>query len=340
MINVGIIGYGYWGPNLVRNFNETKGISVCQVSDLEEKKLQLVRKRYPRIDITTESDEIIYNKSIDAVVIATQVSTHYELALKSLNAGKHVLIEKPMADSSKKCEELIKLANNKNLLLMVDHTFAYTSAVRKIKEMITRGELGRILYYDSVRVNLGLFQHDVNVIWDLAVHDLSILEYLFNKQPLSISATGISHVRDQLENVAYITLFFENSLIAHIHVNWMSPVKIRRTLLGGDKKMIVYDDLDPAEKVKIYDKGIHTFENDESIYNMKVGYRMGDMWAPNLDNTEALFRLTNHFRDCIHGKDEPVTNSLSGLRVVRMMEAATISMGNNGKPEKINTRIL
>lgn len=334
MINVGVIGYGYWGPNLVRNLNETTDINICQVSDLEKNRLKLVASRYPRIEVTTKASEIINNNKIDAVVIATQVSTHYDLALRSLNAGKHVLIEKPMAVSSEKCEELIEVANRKKLVLMVDHTFPYTSAVRKIKEMVKSKELGEILYYDSVRVNLGLFQHDVNVIWDLAVHDLSILEYLFHKNPVSISATGISHIKEQFENVAYITLFFENNLIAHIHVNWLSPVKIRRTLLGGNKKMLVYDDLEPTEKVKIYDKGINTVIDNESIYKMQVGYRIGDMWAPNLDNTEALYRLTKHFRDCIKGDDEPITNSISGLRVVRMMEAATKSMKNNGRPEK------
>lgn len=336
MINIGIIGYGYWGPNLVRNFNETSGINVSQVADLDDKKLNKIRLRYPSIAVTTDADKIIKNMDIDAVVIATPVSAHYELALRSLKAGKHVLIEKPMADTSEKCEELIELAERKNLLLMVDHTFPYTDAVRKIKELIKSGELGEIFYYDSVRVNLGLFQHDVNVIWDLAVHDLSILEYLLQQKPVSVSATGISHITGQLENVAYITLIFDNNLIAHIHVNWLSPVKIRRTLIGGDKKMLVYDDLVPTEKVKIYDKGIDMVIDDESIYQMRVGYRTGDMWSPNLDRTEALYRLTKHFRDCIVRNDEPITNSISGLRVVQIMEAATKSMSNNGHPEKLN----
>ena len=336
MINIGIIGYGYWGPNLVRNFNETSGINVCQVADLDDNKLQKIRLRYPSIAVTTDVREIIENMDIDAVAIATPVSTHYDLAMRCLKAGKHVLIEKPMADTSERCEKLIELADRKNLLLMVDHTFPYTGAVRKIKELVKSKELGKILYYDSVRVNLGLFQQDVNVIWDLAVHDLSILEYLFLQKPHSVSATGISHFKEQLENVAYLTLFFDNNLIAHIHVNWLSPVKIRRTLLGGEKKLLVYDDLEQTEKVKIYDKGIDSVIDDKSIYNMRVGYRMGDMWAPNLDGTEALYRLVKHFRDCIEGIDEPITSSISGLRVVQMMEAATKSMYNNGHPEKLN----
>lgn len=335
MINVGIIGYGYWGPNLVRNLNLTNGINVSQVCDLRADKLKLLNDQYPTINVTTKSDELINNNKIDAVVIATEVSFHYELATQSLNAGKHILIEKPMADSTDKCEKLIELANQKNLIILVDHTFAYTSSVRRIKDLLNANQLGQILYYDSVRVNLGLVQHDVNVIWDLAVHDLSILDYLFDQKPVSISATGISHINDHLENIAYLTLLYENNFIAHIHVNWMSPVKIRKTLLGGDSKMLVYDDLEPIEKIKIYDKGIEPLNHDENIYQLKVGYRMGDMWAPKIDNIEALSTLTDHFRDCIDRKENPITSADSGLRVVQMIEAANRSIINNGHPEKI-----
>jgi len=336
MINIGIIGYGYWGPNLVRNFNETTGINVCQVSDLDPNKLRKVKARYPGIDVNTDAKEIIENQKVDAIAIATPVSTHYDLALKALKMGKHVLVEKPMADTSEKCQELIELAERKKLILMVDHTFPYTGAVNKIKDLIETRELGKILYYDSVRINLGLFQHDINVIWDLAVHDLSILDFLFDEKPVAVSATGMAHVSDQPENVAYLTLFYDDNLIAHIHVNWLSPVKIRQTLIGGDKKMLVYDDLEPTEKVKIYDKGIDMVSNDKSIYNLRVGYRTGDMWAPNLDNSEALFNLTNHFRECILQNERPITNAMSGLQVVRMMEAATRSMSNNGQSEKLD----
>jgi len=336
MINIGVIGYGYWGPNLVRNFNETSGINVCQVADLENDKLQKIRLRYPAIAVTTDYSKIIENKDIDAVAIVTPVSTHFDLALRALRAGKHVLVEKPMAATSEQCERLIDEADKKNLILMVDHTFPYTGAVRKIKELIDDDLLGKIYYFDSVRVNLGLFQHDVNVIWDLAVHDLSILDYLFDEKPVAVSATAMSHISGQPENMAYITLFFAGNIIAHIHVNWLSPVKIRRTLIGGDKKMLLYDDLEPTEKLKIYDKGIDTVIDDESIYQMRIGYRTGDMWAPNLDSTEALYRLAKHFWDCIEGNDEPITSSISGLRVVQMIEAATKSMYNNGHPEKLN----
>jgi|TARA_B100001971_G_C18219468_1_gene556120 predicted dehydrogenase len=335
MINIGIIGYGYWGPNLVRNFNSTSGVNVTWVTDIDQDKLKLVKSRYPSTLVSMNTDEAIESSNVDAIAIATPVSSHFELALKALQAGKHVLVEKPMAVNSQECERLIDEADKRKLTLMVDHTFPYTGAVRKIKELVDGGQLGEIYYFDSVRVNLGLFQHDINVIWDLAVHDLSTLDFLFDQKPVEVSATGMRHISGQPENVAYITLFFPNNLIAHIHVNWLSPVKVRKTLIGGSKKMIVYDDLSIDEKVKIYDKGVSMSRDEVNIYKMKVDYRIGEMHSPSIDGKEALKNLTNHFRNCIDKKENPITSSLSGLRVVKTLKAVEKSMENKGRLEKI-----
>lgn len=332
MIGVGVIGYGYWGPNLVRNFAEVDGAQVVAVSDLRPERLTLAKSRYPYIKTTDVAMEVITDPRIDAVVIATPVSTHFELARQALRAGKHVLVEKPLAARSDEAEQLIDEANRRNRVLMVDHTFVYTGAVRKIRELVTNGVLGQLYYYDSVRVNLGLFQHDVNVIWDLAVHDLSIMDYVLPQRPVAISATGMSHVPGQPENIAYITLFFADSLIGHIHVNWLAPAKVRRTLIGGSQKMIVYDDLEPSEKVKVYDRGITLTDNPESIYQMLIGYRTGDMWAPQVDMTEALRIEVLHFIRCIEGGERPITDGEAGLRVVRTLEAATRSITERGQP--------
>lgn len=331
MIRIGVVGYGYWGPNLVRNFMETPGSQVNYVSDLDEGRLAQVQTRYPAVKTATDVKELLASPEVDAVAIATPVSTHFDLAMEALQAGKHVLVEKPLADTADRCKCLVEEAGKQDRLLMVDHTFPYTGAVRKVKELIRTGKLGKIYYYDSVRVNLGLFQHDVNVIWDLAVHDLSIIDYILSDKPVAVSATGISHVKGQPENVSYLTLYFETSTIAHIHVNWLAPVKLRRTLIGGSKKMIVYDDLEPTEKVKVYDKGVTLETDPDSIYEMRVGYRTGDMWAPKLDSTEALRMMARHFTDCIANRKTPITNADSGLRVVSIMEAATESMAKRGE---------
>ncbi|BAZ47955.1 oxidoreductase domain protein [Nostoc sp. NIES-4103] len=336
MINIGVIGYGYWGPNLVRNFAEIPTAQVIKVSDFKPELLAKAQTRYPTLQVTTDSQDIFKDPKIDAVVIATPVSTHYDLALAALQAGKHVLVEKPMTTSSEQAKRLIEEAEKRNLVLMVDHTFVYTGAVRKMHELITSNRLGDIYYYDSVRVNLGLFQHDVNVIWDLAVHDLSIMNYLLPSQPYAVSATGISHVPGEPENIAYLTLFFESNLIAHIHVNWLAPVKVRRTLIGGSQKMIVYDDLEPSEKVKIYDKGITVNGNSESVYQMLIGYRTGDMWSPQLDMTEALRTEGLHFINCIEQGSRPITDGEAGLRIVRILEAATESMKQRGQLVELN----
>jgi predicted dehydrogenase len=331
MIKIGVIGYGYWGPNLVRNFMLAPGSAVTRVSDLREERLTPLHKQYPGVKTCTRPADMINDPHIDAVVIATPVSSHYELALTALQAGKHVLVEKPLASTSDQARRLIDEAAARNLVLLVDHTFVYTDAVRKIREMIASGQLGQIYYYDAVRVNLGLFQHDVNVIWDLAIHDLSIMDYVLPEKPIAVSATGISHVPGQPENVAYITLFFASSQIAHVHVNWLTPVKVRHTLIGGSEKMILYDDLDPSEKLKVYDKGIRVTPGPEDVYRMLVSYRLGDMWAPRLDNTEALQTEALHFIDCIETGGTPETDGLAGLRMVNMIEAAETSLRDRGR---------
>jgi len=336
MINIGVIGYGYWGPNLVRNFVEMPGVQVRTVSDFKAELLAKVQARYPTIQVTQDCQDIFTDPKIDAVAIATPVSTHFELALAALQAGKHVLVEKPMTTTSEQAKRLIEEAEKRNLVLMVDHTFVYTGAVRKMHDLIATNSLGDIYYYDSVRVNLGLFQHDVNVVWDLAVHDLSIMNYVLPSQPYAVSATGVSHVPGEPENLAYLTLFFEKNLIAHINVNWLAPVKIRRTLIGGSQRMIVYDDLEPSEKLKIYDKGITVNGNTESVYQMMIGYRTGDMWSPKLDVTEALKTEGLHFIDCIQKGDRPLTDGEAGLRIVRILEAATQSLKKQGQLIELN----
>ncbi|HKR15356.1 MAG TPA: Gfo/Idh/MocA family oxidoreductase [Pyrinomonadaceae bacterium] len=331
MIRVGVIGYGYWGPNLVRNFMLAPGSAVTRVCDLREERLTSLQKVYPALKTCTRPTELIDDPEIDAVVIATPVSSHFELALAALQAGKHVLVEKPLASNSDQAKRLVDEAAARKLVLLVDHTFVYTDAVRKIREMIISGQLGQIYYYDAVRVNLGLFQHDVNVIWDLAIHDLSIIDYVLPEKPIAVSATGISHIPNQPENVAYITLFFNSSQIAHVHVNWLTPVKVRHTLIGGSEKMILYDDLEPSEKLKIYDKGIRVTPRPEDVYRMLVSYRLGDMWAPRLDNTEALQTEALHFIDCIEHGRQPETDGVAGLRLVNMIEAAETSLRDRGR---------
>ncbi len=331
MIGVGVIGYGYWGPNLVRNFGEVSDARVVAVADRRPECLTRVQGRYPAVETTTDWRALVANPSVDAVVVATPVSTHFELAMAALQAGKHVLVEKPLASSSGEAMRLIDEAAGRRLVLMVDHTFVYTSAVRKIRDLCTSGELGDIYYYDSVRINLGLFQHDVNVLWDLAVHDLSIMDFVIAARPTAVSATGLAHVAGEPENIAYLTMFFPGRLIAHVHVNWLAPVKVRRTLVGGSRRMVVYDDLEASEKVKVYDKGISVNPSPENVYQMLVGYRAGDMWAPQLVLTEALQIEAAHFVECIAHNRHPETDGEVGLRVVRLLEAATESMHRRGQ---------
>ena len=337
MIGVGVIGYGYWGPNLVRNFTEVPGSRVVAVSDLRPERLALAQSRYPTIEVTTDYRELLSDGRIDAVAIATPVSTHCDLAMQALRAGKHMLVEKPLTTTSEQAARLVEKAASRNRVLMVDHTFIYTGAVRKIRELVADNGLGDIYYYDSVRVNLGLFQHDVSVIWDLAVHDISIMDHILPSRPRAVSATGMSHVPGEPENIAYLTLFFDGRLIAHVHVNWLAPVKVRRTLIGGSRRMIVYDDLEPSEKVKVYDKGITVNDNAENVYQMLIGYRTGDMWAPQLDMIEALRTEVLHFIHCVEHGERSTTDGEVGLRVVCVLEAATQSMAERGRLVELDT---
>jgi predicted dehydrogenase len=329
-----VIGAGYWGPNLIRNFlqiDEIDGVIAC---DRDDARLGRMRKQFHGIETAADYKDVISRDDVDIIVIATPVSTHHEIAKAALLAGKHCFIEKPMTSSSAEAEELIRLADERNLKLFVDHTFIYTGAVRKMKEIITSGRLGDIYYFDSVRINLGLFQHDVNVIWDLAPHDLSIMDFLLDKPVQAVSATGACHVGNGLEDIAYLTLLFDNNLIAHFHVNWLAPMKIRKTLIGGTKSMIVYDDTEASEKVKIYDKGIDVTTR-EGVYDTLVQYRTGDMLSPKLDQTEALAAGTRHFVDCILNDTTPITDGRAGLNVVRILEATEESIKNSGRLIKL-----
>ncbi len=330
-IGVGVIGCGYWGPNLIRNFNENPHTDIRYACDLDLESLNKIKLRYPSVITTRNYRDLLHDRDLQVIAVATPVHTHYKLANEILSAGKHLLIEKPLAASVKEAEKLVNLAQKKNLMLFVDHTFIYTGAVRKMKDFISSGELGNLFYFDSVRVNLGLFQPDVNVVWDLASHDVSIMDHIIPDQPKNVVAMGGSHTDNGIEDIAYVTVKFGGDLIAHFHVNWMSPVKIRRIIIGGSKKMIVFDDLDPAEKIKIYDKGIVFAKADrELIYQNIIQYRIGDMYAPKIDQTEALKVLVDHLVDCIKKKKKPITDGESGLRVVRILEAADKSLRKGG----------
>jgi len=330
MVNLGFIGYGYWGPNLVRNFYATKDAKVVKVCDLRKERLGIVETSYPAVQTTPDYKDLMKDTQIDAIVISTPVSTHFPLAQEALQNGKHVLLEKPMTATVEESEKLIELAEKKKRILMVDHTFLYTGAVRKMKELIEKGELGEIYYFDSVRVNLGLFQHDVNVIWDLAPHDFSIMDYLLQKEPEMVSAVGVSHLGD-LENIAYVTVQYPNNLLAHLHVNWLAPVKVRTTLIGGSKKMILYDDTEPSEKVKIYDCGVTQIKKAEDVYQMLVQYRTGDMLAPKLDSSEALKLVCKEFVESVNQNRKPLTDGKAGMRVVKLLQSANQSLKEKGK---------
>lgn len=331
MVNIAVIGYGYWGPNLVRNFAEATGLNLVAVSDLDPEKLEIVSKRYPAVRTTTRYQDLLEDPGIDAIAIATPVNTHYPLGLAALQAGKHLWLEKPMTETSEQARELVAEAEKRDLTLLVDHTFIYTGAVEKVGEIVKGGDLGDVLYYDSTRINLGLFQRDVSVISDLAVHDFAILDYLLGEHPVAVSASGINHFPGTPENLAYITLYYNSGAIAHLNVSWLAPVKVRNILIGGDKKMIVYDDLEPSEKIKVYDKGVSFTEDEAQIQEMRVGYRTGDMWAPKLVGTEALRVEGEHFADCVLHNKTPLTDGKLGLRVVELIEAATYSMDAMGE---------
>jgi len=329
MIRVGVIGYGYWGPNIVRNFNNGDVCRVMMVCDQRIESLRRVQQAHPQMSVTRESAELINSPQIDVVAVVTPVWTHFELAKAALKNGKHVFVEKPFTFTSAQAEELVNLAEQKNLLIMVDHTFLFTGAVKKIRQLIDDGTLGNLYYYDSTRVNLGLFQHDVNVIWDLAPHDLSIMDHLIQEKPEGVVATAERHLNG-LEDVAFLTFYFPHNVIAHINVNWLSPVKIRTTLIGGEKKMVVWNDLEADEKIRIYDRGVEKTANADGIYELLVKYRTGDMWAPQVEHTEALKKELEYFADCINSNRTPINDGRAGWRVVQMLEAANKSVKCRG----------
>jgi predicted dehydrogenase len=329
MVRVGVIGYGYWGPNIVRNLHGQKNCEAVMVCDKSPAALGRVRKAYPGVEAVSDPMDILRSPDIDAVAIITPVWTHYELAKLALENGKHIFIEKPFTSNSAQAEELVELAARKNLTIMVDHTFLFTGAVRKIRELTESGALGDLYYYDSLRVNLGLFQHDVSVIWDLAPHDLSIMDHIIKAEPDAIVATGEKHLNG-VEDVAYLTVYFPRNIIAHINVNWLSPVKIRTTLIGGQKKMVVWNDLVADEKIRVYDKGVQ-ISSGEGIRNLLVSYRSGDMWAPQLEQMEALHVELDYFADCIMNNTTPFNDGHAGLRIVRMLEAAEESIRKKGE---------
>ena len=327
-MNFGVIGYGYWGPNVVRNLASLEGSQVSAIAELSPNAQKRAHKAYPGIHITSDTMEVIKSPDIDAIAVITPVWTHYELAKAALENGKHVFVEKPFTSNVAQGEKLIDLAIQKNLRIMVDHTFLFTGAVRKISQLLREGTLGKLYYYDSTRVNLGLFQHDINVLWDLAPHDLSIMDYVIDGNPEAVVATGQCHLNSH-EDIAFITAYYPDKMIAHVNVNWISPVKVRTTLIGGEKKMLVWNDLEADEKVKIYDKGVN-ITNSEGLYNMLVNYRSGDMWAPQVEQGEALRRELGYFVDCITSGQEPFNDGHSGLRVVKILEAANESMEKRG----------
>ncbi len=333
-MKVAVVGLGYWGPNLVRNFLATEGVDGVVCCDVLQNRLEKVRRQFYGVEVASSIDEVLRHDDVEAVVLATPVSEHYPLGMKVLGADRHLLVEKPLTLTSADAESLLECADRKNLRLMVDHTFVYTSAVRKIKECLDRGEIGEIMYFDSVRVNLGLFQRDTNVIWDLAPHDVSIMDFLVSQKPVSVSAVGMSHFNGY-EDIAYLTVSFKNKIIAHFHVNWISPVKVRRILLGGTKLMVVYDDMEPSEKIKMYNRGVEIKEK-ESVYRALVEYRIGDMYAPHVDQREALSLMTKDFVDAIRTGKPPVSDGRAGMNVVRILEAADRSLHSGGKPVRLS----
>ena len=328
VVKFGVIGYGYWGPNVVRNLNQLEEANVLAVCDKSPAARRRLQKAYPHVKITTNANDLICSPEIDVVAVVTPVWTHFELAKAALENGKHIFVEKPFTSCVAQAEELIELAAKKNLKIMVDHTFLFTGAVRKIRQLLNEDALGKLYYYDSTRVNLGLFQHDVNVIWDLAPHDLSIMDYLIHENPEAIVATGQTHLNGY-EDVAFITLYFPDKIIAHLNVNWLSPVKVRMTLIGGEKKMLVWNDLEVDEKVKVYDKGV-SVTTREGVYNLLVNYRSGDMWAPQIEQVEALHQELAYFVDCIAQDKAMINDGHAGLRVVKMLEAASESLRQHG----------
>lgn len=335
MINIGLFGYGYWGPNLARNFNNNPDLNLKSICDFSDNRLQAAGRLYPNTEMTKNVDDLYSDTGLDAIAIATPVSTHYELAKNALVNGKHVWVEKPMTEEVAQAEELIDLAVKHDKILLVDHTFIYTGAVNKMESLIRSGQVGDLVYYDSTRVNLGLFQQDVDVVWDLAAHDLSIMDHLIPNKKLMVSATGSHYYGEDIVAKSLLTIYMENNVVGHINVSWVSPVKIRQTLIGGTSKMILWDDNNPSEKIKVYDKGVELFETKEDLYHMKVQYRVGDMYAPRLNEVEALSQETEHFVDCIQNSKTPITDGISGLEVVKVLVASRESLKRKGAPVEL-----
>jgi len=327
-LRVGVIGYGYWGPNIVRNFHALDGWNLVKVCDRSPAALKRVSRSYPGLALTTDAQDILRSTEIDAVAVVTPVWTHFELAKAALENGKHVFVEKPFTSSAQQAEELIELADRKNLKVLVDHTFLFSGAVRKIRELVDDGTLGSLYYFDSTRVNLGLFQHDVSVVWDLAPHDLSVLDHVIPEKPEAVVATGGMHLNGHAD-IAFITVYYPQNIIAHVNVNWLSPVKVRTTFIGGTEKMLVWNDLEPDEKIKVYDKGVE-ITSGQGIYDLLVSYRSGDVWAPRVEQTEALKLELEYFGECIAHDRVPLNDGLAGLRVVRLLEAAEQSLNARG----------
>ncbi|MBM3335354.1 Gfo/Idh/MocA family oxidoreductase [Candidatus Sumerlaeota bacterium] len=338
MIRTAVIGCGYWGPNLIRNLYDEPRAQVRYVCDINRERLEAIGRRYPTVKIVGDEHDVIGDRDVDAVFVATPVETHYRIASAALKAGKHVLIEKPLTDSSAAAQKLIALAKKHKRVLMVDHTFLFTSAVQKMKEIVSLGELGEVYYIDSVRVNLGLFQHDINVVWDLGPHDISIANYVLGQTPRRVSAVGASHVSQRTQDVAYVTLYYPGQLLGHFHVNWLAPVKVRQMLIGGSKKMLLWNDIEPSEKIKVYDTGVTVRHRPDGrpdkgeIYKTLIQYRTGDMYAPRLENVEALSRVVSHFLDCVETGQQPLSDGEHGLQVIRVLEAADSSMKLHGEP--------
>jgi len=331
MIKVGLIGYGYWGPNLARNLADTEGVELAAIAEARPDRREAAARHHQGTTMVADAADLIARDDLDAVVIATPLHTHYALAAAAIERGRHVLIEKPLAASKKEAESLAELADKHGVRLMVDHTFVYTGAVRTIRGLVDSGQLGDLLYLDSVRVNLGLFQQDTNVIWDLAAHDLSIMDYLVDARPVAVSADGTALAGFDRENVAYVTVHFDTGFLAHFHVNWLAPVKIRQMLFGGRQRMLVYDDMDPSEKVRVYDKGVNLdVVDDQTRRQILVSYRTGDMHAPKLDRREALSLVTREFADAIAERRTPLTGAAAGIRVVSLLEAAERSLRSQG----------
>jgi predicted dehydrogenase len=334
MLKFGVIGYGYWGPNIVRNLRALEGCQVVGICDQSAATHKRIYAAHPGIPVHSDSNDLVKSGDVDAIAVITPVWTHYELAKAALENGKHVFVEKPFTSTAAQAEELINLAQQKNLQIMVDHTFLFTGAVRRIQKLLAEDTLGKLYYYDSTRVNLGLFQHDCNVIWDLAPHDLSIMNHLLNKDAEAISATGQAHLNSH-EDIAFITAYFPDKMIAHVNVNWISPVKVRTTLIGGEKKMLVWNDLEADEKLKIYDKGVDV-KSQEGVYNLLVSYRSGDMWAPQVEQVEALKLELGYFVECIQKSEAPFNDGRAGWKVVRMLEAASESLAKRGELIYVN----